>query len=69
MSGSDMNLLDEGIDLLKNAIVMASETFVQPAIPRFDDHYDYWSMNFLRSKEYWHVVESRVADPVAELYK
>ncbi|KAF2305279.1 hypothetical protein GH714_003455 [Hevea brasiliensis] len=29
------------------------------AIPRFDDHYDHWSMlmeNFLRSKEYWQIV-------------
>ncbi|KAH7866202.1 hypothetical protein Vadar_016993 [Vaccinium darrowii] len=39
---------------------MAIENFVQPAIPRFDGHYDYWSMlieNFLRSKEYWHLIE------------
>ncbi|GKU96896.1 hypothetical protein SLEP1_g10077 [Rubroshorea leprosula] len=45
---------------------MASETFVQPAIPRFDGHYDHWSMlmeNFLRSKEHWNVVESGVAEP------
>ncbi|KAJ1378489.1 hypothetical protein SESBI_47798 [Sesbania bispinosa] len=38
---------------------MASDNFVQPAIPRFDGHYDHWSMlmeNFLRSKEYWQVV-------------
>ncbi|XP_074592431.1 uncharacterized protein LOC141848281 [Curcuma longa] len=43
---------------------MASESnFVQPAIPRFDGHYDHWSMlmeNFLRSKEYWTVVISGV---------
>lgn len=35
---------------------MASENFVQATIPRFDGHYDHWSMlkeNFLRSKEYW----------------
>nr|DAD24124.1 TPA_asm: hypothetical protein HUJ06_025587 [Nelumbo nucifera] len=35
---------------------MATDNFVQPAIPRFDGHYDHWSMlmeNFLRSKEYW----------------
>lgn len=47
---------------------MASENFVQPAIPRFDGHYDHWSMlmeNFLRSKEFWHVVESGVAEPAA----
>ncbi|PKA63642.1 hypothetical protein AXF42_Ash005537 [Apostasia shenzhenica] len=47
---------------------MASESFVQAAIPRFDGHYDHWSMlieNFLRSKEYWTVVVSRVAEPAA----
>ncbi|KAH7837585.1 hypothetical protein Vadar_015497 [Vaccinium darrowii] len=46
--------------------MMASETFVQPAIPRFDGHYDHWSMlmeNFLRYKEYWTIVVSRVAKP------
>nr|CAN63536.1 hypothetical protein VITISV_002860 [Vitis vinifera] len=45
---------------------MASESFVQPAIPHFDGHYNHWSMlmeNFLRSKEYWIVVVSRVAEP------
>ncbi|XP_050136198.1 uncharacterized protein LOC126611933 [Malus sylvestris] len=43
---------------------MTSEgSFVQPAIPRFDGHCDHWSMlmeNFLRSKEYWNVVETGV---------
>lgn len=46
--------------------MMAAENFVQPAIPRFDGYYDYWSMimeNFLRSREYWHVVESGVIEP------
>ena len=46
--------------------LMAFESFVQPAIPRFHGHYDHWSMpmeNFLRSKEYWTVVISRVAEP------
>ena len=45
---------------------MASETFVQPAIPRFDGHYDHWNMlmeNFLRSKEYWHVVSEGITEP------
>ncbi|GKV47061.1 hypothetical protein SLEP1_g53999 [Rubroshorea leprosula] len=50
---------------------MASETFVQPAIPRFDGHYDHWRMlmeNFLRSKkEYWDVVESGVVEPTARM--
>jgi len=40
---------------------MTSEnSFVQPAIPRFDGHYDHWSMlmeNFVRSKEYWNLIE------------
>nr|KYP72045.1 Retrovirus-related Pol polyprotein from transposon TNT 1-94 [Cajanus cajan] len=38
----------------------ASEKFVQPAIPKFDGHYGFWSMtmeNFLRSKEMWHLIE------------
>jgi hypothetical protein len=33
--------------------VMAEGNFVQPAIPRFDGHYDHWAMlmeNFLRPK-------------------
>ena len=45
---------------------MASENFVQPAIPRFDGHYDYWSMlmeNLLWSKEYWQVVSRGIAEP------
>jgi hypothetical protein len=43
---------------------MASEgNFVQPAIPRFDGHYDHWAMlmeNFLRSKEYWSLIETGI---------
>ncbi|KAI5316392.1 hypothetical protein L3X38_036099 [Prunus dulcis] len=43
---------------------MAGESnFVQPAIPKFDGHYDHWSMlmeNFLRSKEYWGLVEAGI---------
>ena len=46
---------------------MASEgSFVQPAIPCFDGHYDHWSMlmeNFLRSKEYWNLVEIGFVEP------
>ena len=37
--------------------------FVQPAIPKFDGHYDHWAMlmeNFLRSKEYWSMVEAGI---------
>ena len=45
---------------------MTSEgsNFVQPAIPRFDGHYDHWSMlmeNFLRSKEYWGLIENGIS--------
>ncbi|KAL6311046.1 hypothetical protein AAG906_011849 [Vitis piasezkii] len=42
--------------------------FAQPAIPRFDGHYDHWSMlmeNFLRSKEYWSLVETGYDEPQA----
>ena len=46
---------------------MATDSnFVQAAIPRFDGHYDHWSMlmeNFLRSKEYWPIVESGIQAP------
>ncbi|KAH0709684.1 hypothetical protein KY284_011111 [Solanum tuberosum] len=45
---------------------MASENFVQAVIPRFDGHYDHWSMlmeNFLRSKEYWQVVVDGIPKP------
>ena len=38
-------------------------SFIQPAIPRLDGHYEHWSMpmeNFLRSKEYWQIVENGV---------
>ncbi|KAF2300982.1 hypothetical protein GH714_018927 [Hevea brasiliensis] len=46
---------------------MTSEgSFIQPAIPRFDGHYDHWSMlmeNFLRSKEFWELVESGYIEP------
>lgn len=40
-----------------------SEKFVQPAIPRFDGHYDFWAMtmeNFLLSKELWSLVEEGI---------
>jgi hypothetical protein len=46
---------------------MASNSnFVQAAIPRFDGHYDHWSMlieNFLRSKKYWPIIESGIEEP------
>lgn len=45
---------------------MSADNFVQPSIPRFDGHYDHWSMlieNFLKSKEYWNIVEFGVAKP------
>ena len=43
---------------------MAGESsFVQASIPKFGGHYDHWSMlmeNFLRSKEYWDLVENGI---------
>jgi len=46
---------------------MTSEgNFMQPSIPRFDGHYDHWSMlmeNFLRSKEYWSLIETSYEEP------
>ena len=54
----------------KNQKLMAIEnnsSFVQPAIPRFDGHYDHWAMlieNFLRSKEYWELIENGIPAPV-----
>ncbi|XP_015158900.1 uncharacterized protein [Solanum tuberosum] len=44
----------------------SDSTFIQAAIPRFDGHYDHWSMlmeNFLRSKEYWPIVEDGINTP------
>ncbi|XP_019257875.1 PREDICTED: uncharacterized protein LOC109236113 [Nicotiana attenuata] len=38
-------------------------SFVQPAVPKFDRYYDHWAMlmeNFLRSKEYWGLVEDGI---------
>ncbi|KAJ9547862.1 hypothetical protein OSB04_020405 [Centaurea solstitialis] len=43
-----------------------SDKFVQPLIPKFDGHHDYWSMmmeNFLRSKELWSLVEEGILAP------
>ncbi|TXG67975.1 hypothetical protein EZV62_009250 [Acer yangbiense] len=42
--------------------------FIQPSIPRFDGHYDHWSMlmeNFLRSKEFWSLIETGYVEPKA----
>lgn len=42
---------------------MTESSFVQPAVPKFDGHYDLWAMlmeNFLRSKEYWGLVENGI---------
>ncbi|KAF7112444.1 hypothetical protein RHSIM_RhsimUnG0229000 [Rhododendron simsii] len=48
---------------------MAAENFVQPSIPRFDGHCDHWSMlmeNFLRSKEYWTLMETGFVEPAID---
>jgi hypothetical protein len=46
---------------------MSEGNFVQPSIPKFDGHYDHWSMlmeNFFRSKEYWSLIEQGVPTAV-----
>ena len=43
-----------------------SNHFSQACIPKFDGDYEHWSMlmnNFLRSKEYWSVVEMGFVEP------
>lgn len=40
--------------------------FVQPSIPKFDGDYDHRNMlmeNFLKSKEYWNLVETGIPEP------
>ncbi|CAJ2663992.1 unnamed protein product [Trifolium pratense] len=40
-----------------------SNNFLQPSIPKFDGYYDHWAMlmeNLLRSKEFWHLIETGV---------
>ena len=42
---------------------MIENSFVQPAVPKFDGHYDHWEIlmeNFLHSKEYWGLVENGI---------
>ena len=44
-------------------------SFIQLAIPHFDCNYDHWSMlmeNFLRSKEFWGLVEPSYIEPASE---
>lgn len=44
-------------------------SYVQPAIPKFDRHYDHWKMlmeNLLRSKDYWDVVEKGISELPAD---
>lgn len=46
-----------------------SNGFVQPAIPKFEGHYDHWAMlmeNFLRSKEYWDLIENGISVVVTQ---
>ena len=40
---------------------------MQLAIPKFDGHYDHWALlieNFLRSEEYWGLVENGIPESV-----
>ncbi|XP_073268022.1 uncharacterized protein [Populus alba] len=44
----------------------SNNNFIQPSIPRFDGHFDHWSMlmeNFLRSKEFWILIEIGYTEP------
>ncbi|GMJ12457.1 hypothetical protein HRI_004914900 [Hibiscus trionum] len=44
------------------------KNFMQPAVPRFDGHYDHWSLlmeNLLRSKGYWSLIETGYNEPSA----
>jgi len=41
---------------------------VQPAIPKLGEHYDHWAMlmeNFLRSKEYWNLIDPGIPQHAA----
>ncbi|KAL4579022.1 hypothetical protein LXL04_015157 [Taraxacum kok-saghyz] len=44
----------------------SGQGFVVPAIPRFEGHYDHWAKlmeNFIRSNEYWDLIETGVTRP------
>ena len=46
--------------------VMAAEKDAMLSIPKFDGDYEYWAMlmeNLLRSKEWWHLVETGYTEP------
>jgi len=48
-----------------STVMTDTSKYVQPAIPKFDGHYDHWAKlmeNFLGSKEFWHLVENGIAD-------
>ena len=41
-------------------MALACNSFVRPAIPKFDGYYEHWAIlmeNFMRSKEFWNLVE------------
>ena len=51
------------------SLTSGNHSFVQPTIPHFDGHYDHWSMlmeSFLRSNEYWGLVENGIGEPAAD---
>lgn len=46
--------------------IITENNFVQATIPRFDGHYDHWSMlmkNFMWSQEYWQITEFGIQQP------
>ena len=54
------------IESMNYSTVMTNTSkYVQPTIPKFDGHYDHWAKlmeNFLRSKEFWHLVKNGIVD-------
>ena len=64
-----IGLIQQSSSLRISAEKMTTKgSFVQPAIPRFDGHYDHWSMlmeNFLRTKEYWELIEPGYVEPAS----
>ena len=54
------------------ALVMATTTdsnFVQFAIPKLNQHYEHWAMlmeNFLKSKEYWNLIDPGIPQHAAD---
>lgn len=51
-------LLNIGATVFSNPKMARESSFVQPTVPKFDGHWAMLMENFLRSKEYWRLVEN-----------